>query len=163
VSCLRWPSAGETSASWLRALAAGRPTIVTALAQHADVPVLDPRTWTTCCASPSTPPQPAVAVAIDPLDEGHSMVLALKRLGADAALRAALGASAHACWRRDHTIDRMAGDYEAVITEAAALPPPAAALPPHLRADGLEGARETLAAFGLSVDGLFGRKAPEAP
>ena len=31
VSCLRWPSARETSASWLRAIAAGRATIVTDL------------------------------------------------------------------------------------------------------------------------------------
>ena len=36
--CLRWPTAGETSASWLRALAAGRPTVITALAHLVDVP-----------------------------------------------------------------------------------------------------------------------------
>ena len=39
-ACLRWPSNGETSASWLRALGAGRPTIVTALAHLQNVPAL---------------------------------------------------------------------------------------------------------------------------
>ena len=43
VSCLRFPSAGETSASWLRALAAGRPTLVSDLPQHAALPTLDPQ------------------------------------------------------------------------------------------------------------------------
>ena len=46
VLSLRWPSARETSASWLRAIAAGRATVVTDLAQHSDVPMLDPRSWT---------------------------------------------------------------------------------------------------------------------
>src|SRR5258708_26745918 len=43
---LRWPTARETSRPWLRALAAGRATIITDLVHLADVPSLDPRTWT---------------------------------------------------------------------------------------------------------------------
>lgn len=43
--CLRWPSSRETSASWLRCLAAGKPTIVTDLVHLGDVPALDPRDW----------------------------------------------------------------------------------------------------------------------
>ena len=43
--CLRWPSGGETSASWLRCLAAGRATITTDLVHTSDVASLDPRTW----------------------------------------------------------------------------------------------------------------------
>src|SRR6266542_3312943 len=42
---LRWPTAREMSGPWVRALAAGQPTITTDLAHLADVPSLDPRTW----------------------------------------------------------------------------------------------------------------------
>ena len=91
---LRWPSARETSASWLRAIAAGRPTLVTDLAQQADVPTLDPRSWTVVHAQPTLAALEPVAVSIDMLDEAHSLTLALKRLTADAALRARLGAAA---------------------------------------------------------------------
>ena len=44
-ACLRWPTNGETSASWLRAMAAGRATIITDLAHQPEVPVVDPRGW----------------------------------------------------------------------------------------------------------------------
>ncbi len=43
--CLRWPSSRETSAAWLRCLAAGKPTVVTELAHTVDIPALDPRNW----------------------------------------------------------------------------------------------------------------------
>ena len=43
--CLRWPTSRETSAMWVRAIAAGRPTVITDLAHTADIPSLDPRTW----------------------------------------------------------------------------------------------------------------------
>ena len=55
VSCLRFPSAGETSASWLRALAAGRPTLVSDLPQQAALPTLDPRSWAVVSANPYAP------------------------------------------------------------------------------------------------------------
>ncbi len=42
---LRWPTAREMSGPWLRALAAGRPTLIVDLAHMVDVPALDPRTW----------------------------------------------------------------------------------------------------------------------
>ena len=41
--CLRWPTALETSASWLQCLAAARPTVISDLAHLADIPALDPR------------------------------------------------------------------------------------------------------------------------
>jgi glycosyltransferase involved in cell wall biosynthesis len=75
--CLRWPTALETSASWLRCLAARRPTIITNLAHLADVPALDPRVPPT----PAPPPgRPAVAMMIDLLDEDRSLLLAMQRL-----------------------------------------------------------------------------------
>jgi glycosyltransferase involved in cell wall biosynthesis len=40
--CLRWPTAQETSASWLRCLAAARATVITDLAHLVDIPTLDP-------------------------------------------------------------------------------------------------------------------------
>ena len=43
---LRWPTARETSGPWLRALAAGKATVITDLVHLGDVPSLDPRTWT---------------------------------------------------------------------------------------------------------------------
>ena len=43
--CMRWPTSRETSASWLRCLAAGKPTISTDLVHTVDVPTLDPRNW----------------------------------------------------------------------------------------------------------------------
>ncbi len=43
--CLRWPTSRETSASWLRCLAAGKPTISTDLVHTVDIPTLDPRNW----------------------------------------------------------------------------------------------------------------------
>ena len=91
VLSLRWPSARETSASWLRAIAAGRPTLVTDLAQQADVPMLDPRSWTVVHAQATLDRLEPVAVSIDILDEQHSLTVALKRLTTDPALRVAAG------------------------------------------------------------------------
>ena len=180
---LRWPTAREMSGPWLRALAAGRPTIVTDLAHLADLPSLDPRTWkmqpgsgnrdpgTECTGlmtggrgrdSEPTDPGPLIpvpgsdvpiradpgslipvpgsedpiCVAIDILDEDHSLRLAMRRLASDPALRASLGAAGQRYWLRDHSIARMAEDYERILNQAAALPVPHSALPPHLVNDG---------------------------
>jgi glycosyltransferase involved in cell wall biosynthesis len=65
--CLRWPTTQETSASWIRCLAAGKPTVITDLAHTTEVPALDPRTWAPAHPQPSTP-TPPVAVSIDILD-----------------------------------------------------------------------------------------------
>ena len=154
VSCLRWPSARETSASWLRTLAAGRATIVTDLAQHADVPTLDPRSWTLLDAAPGQTARPPIAVSIDVLDEDHSLTLAIKRLIADRDLQARLGVAAEAFWRANHTVDHMVEDYERVLAglNSAGLKPrlhsKADRLPAHLRPDGQEHLREILAPFG---------------
>jgi glycosyltransferase involved in cell wall biosynthesis len=150
VSCLRWPSARETSASWLRAIAAGRATIVTDLAQQADVPTLDPRSWTVLDATPGQTARPAIAVSIDVLDEDHSLTLAIKRLATDPALRQQLGVSAEAHWRANHTVEHMVADYETLL---AGLKPRfhTRQLPAHLRPDGLEHMRAILAPFGEAL------------
>jgi glycosyltransferase involved in cell wall biosynthesis len=148
VSCLRWPSARETSASWLRAIAAERATIVTDLAQQADIPTLDPRSWSVLDAQPSQTKRPAIAVSIDVLDEDHSLTLALKRLTADRELRVRLGAGAAAYWLENHTVRHMVKDYEAVLARLRHSTPGHDKGPRHLRPDGLEHMRAILEPFG---------------
>ena len=143
---LRWPTARETSGPWLRALAAGKPTLVMDLAHTARVPALDPRTWTMPAAATDEVP---VCVAIDILDEDHSLRLAMRRLATDAALRESLGAAARQYWQRAHSIDAMTDDYEALLARAAAAPDPRPALPAHLQADGAAALRGLLSPFGL--------------
>jgi glycosyltransferase involved in cell wall biosynthesis len=157
IASLRWPSGRETSASWLRALAAGRATVVTELRQQADLPTYDPRSWTT---PPGTASDAPVAVGIDILDEAHSLTLALKRLATDASLRGELGESARAWWARHHTVDRMASDYLSALSEAARGLAPATDLPPHLRPDPARFARASIARFPGT--GIFRTSGPEA-
>jgi glycosyltransferase involved in cell wall biosynthesis len=159
---LRWPTARETSGPWLRALAAGRATIITDLVHLAGVPSLDPRTWnptTSNVPSPVPAPRSPICVSIDILDEEHSLRLAMRRLGTDAGLRAELGRAATEWWQREHSIAAMADDYERVMCEAGSpkAEPNGAALPAHLRDEGSEG-RELmdvlLAPFNLQRDTL---------
>ena len=129
---LRWPTAGEISGPWLRCLALGLPTVIVDLAHLADVPSLDPRTWQTHGGQSAAP----VCIAVDILDEDHSLALAMRRLAAQPAFRERLGHAAADYWRREHTVERMVDDYRGLIARALAAPTPAAALPPHLRDDG---------------------------
>lgn len=145
---LRWPTAREVSGPWLRALAAGRPTLITDLVHLAHVPALDPRTWQ---AHQGTREEP-VAVAIDILDEDHSLRLAMRRLAGDVDLRATLGRAGAAYWERHHSLERMAEDYRRVIACAIARPAPSPELPAHLRADGTARLAALLEPFGLSAD-----------
>ena len=89
--CLRWPTNREASGPWMRALAAGKPTVVNDLAHLVDLPTLDPRTWEVQVAAPPAADatrvwrrDEAVAVAIDILDEDHSLAIAMRRLALDA-------------------------------------------------------------------------------
>jgi glycosyltransferase involved in cell wall biosynthesis len=135
-ACMRWPSNGETSASWLRCLAAGRPTIVTDLEHLCDVPTVDPRGWRPLDISPPDASRPPVAVSIELIDELHTLELALDRLAADPLLRSSLGTAARAWWQRHHQLDTMAAAYDRVLSGAAALPSPKRRLPQHLIDDG---------------------------
>jgi hypothetical protein len=137
---LRWPTARETSGPWLRALAAGRPTIVTDLLHLRHVPSFDPRGWR---RNQTADP---VCVAIDVLDEDHSLRLAMRRLGTDAGLRQSLGRAAVEWWAREHTVTRMADDYERVMEDARRRQPALPSnLPPHVR-DACEATLTSLAA-----------------
>jgi glycosyltransferase involved in cell wall biosynthesis len=161
--CQRWPSARETSASWLRCLSAGRPTIATDLLHTVEVPGLDPRDWSLLHASPPEDgaggrlPEP-VAVKIDILDEDHSLRLAMKRLGRDAALRQRLGRNARRYWEERHTLERMREGYEAAMAEAVRRPAPVVDdLPAHLTDEAMGRVRTLLAPFGMAADHVLGR------
>jgi glycosyltransferase involved in cell wall biosynthesis len=145
--CLRWPSNGETSASWLRCLGAGRPTLVTALAQLQDVPLLDVGAQGELDIPDGTG---AIGLAIDPLDEPRDLPRVLATLAASPARRQALGANARAYWEAHHTLPRMADAYERLITDAAASRAPHPPLPAHLVDDGTGTARQILAGMGLA-------------
>lgn len=170
---LRWPTAREVSGPWLRCLAAGKPTVIINLAHLSDVPTLDPRTWrpnvdTAHGRSPAlhTP----CAVALDILDEDHSLRLAMRRLGSDAALRQALGEAARSYWQQAHSIDAMIADYGQLIAEAIRHTATAIPLPPHLLNDGRGTLERVLEPFGLPSLGLsphtpspHGRAVPGGP
>jgi glycosyltransferase involved in cell wall biosynthesis len=160
---LRWPTSRETSAAWLRSVAAGKPTVITDLVHTASVPAIDPRSWQGLevwppggvTAGASRGPVGPIAVAIDILDEQHSLGLAMRRLSADARLRQTLGHRARQFWRAEHTLEQMATDYREVMREAAARPlPPRRGLPAHVMSDGAAHMREMLSAFGVSEDQL---------
>ncbi|MBL8139692.1 MAG: glycosyltransferase family 4 protein [Acidobacteria bacterium] len=143
--CLRWPSSGESSASWLRCLAAGLATVTTDLVHNSDVPSLDPRTWLPQhtrrdAGAVSSPPtwRHAVTVAIDVLDEEHSLGLAMVRLARDTELRHALAANAHAHWQRHHTLEAMRDGYEAALAAIATTPRVSRPRPVHLDRDGTD-------------------------
>lgn len=131
--CLRWPTALETSASWLRCLSAGRATIVTDLAHTADVPR-------------------SVARRVDLLDEQRSLLAAMRDLATDREARTAFARAGRAWWVAHHTMAHMAEDYRRTIASAVATPPPDRELPPHFRDDHGAFTRRTLARFGRSVD-----------
>ncbi len=158
---LRWPSAREVSGPWLRALAAGRATIITDLEHLADVPSLDPRTWRATPGSGirdagsgelaekrrmsrsdsgSRMPDPGtivpICVAIDILDEDHSLRLAMRRLATDPALRASLGAAGQRYWQQEHSLPAMLDDYERLLADARSRPALRPTLPEHMITNG---------------------------
>ena len=130
----------QDRARGLRWLAAGKPTIVTDLVHASDVPVLDPRDWTVA-GRPSARdaagrPIDPVAVAVDILDEDHSLGLAAARLATDPALRAELGRAARRLWETRYTLERMAAGYARSIDDACRTTYDEARRahwPPHLR------------------------------
>ena len=152
--CMRWPTSRETSASWLRCLAAGKPTISTDLVHTVDVPILDPRNWSVLHTGGEQQP---VGVGIDILDEDHSLRAAMRRLAADATLRAALGANARELWRSRFRLDVMAAGYRRAIDAALRQPgpiPSGTGLPPHLHQDGMEHVEGLLAEAKLPPNPL---------
>ena len=114
---LRWPTAEETSASWIESLAASKPTIITALPHTAGVPS-------------------SVALSVDLLEEDAALVAAMSTLAEDRALRERLGKAGREYWQANHRVDLMAEDYRRVILQAASVPARQnPGLPAHLTDD----------------------------
>jgi glycosyltransferase involved in cell wall biosynthesis len=145
--CMRWPTSRETSASWIRCLAAGKPTIATDLVHTVDVPMFDPRDWSVLASVGTGTDEKAkpAGVSIDIVDEHHSLKLAMRRLATDPTLRATLGSNARAIWAERFRLEHMAAGYQNAISLAAqsARGDVVASLPHHLRFTGTEYA-ETL-------------------
>jgi len=155
-ACLRWPSNGETSASWWRAMAAGKATVITDLVHQPELPVVDPRGWRTLGPPGAAP----VAVSLPILDEHRTLVEALDVLSRSAVTRADIGGEARRYWQAGHTLDQMAEAYVALVGRAAAraAQSPAMDLPAHLRVEGDEHLTALLAPFGLDApDGVVKR------
>ena len=148
--CLDWPTdRGMTSGSWLRAVAAGKPTVVDARAA-ADAALLDPRAWTLAGDAA------AIGVAVNVLDDVESLALAMHRLVTDGVSRRALGARARRHWAREHTMAAMHDDYRRAIESAQSTTVRATAvdLPPHFYDDGTSHTYRLLEPFGIAVDRL---------
>ena len=119
------------------------------LTHLSQVPSLDPRTWQlqglatpTLRATRASSEGGPVTVAIDILDEDHSLRLAMARLAADSDLRRSLGLAARTYWEREHTVERMVEDYERVMRRAVDLTAPETERPPHLCPDPFAHTRE---------------------
>jgi len=146
---LRWPTGRETSAAWLRCMAAGKPTVVTDLVHTADVPSLDLRSMKVAGALPGR--HDPVCVHVELIDEVNMLRLALRRLTEDGALRARLGSEARRYWQAHGTLDLMVSDYEVLLDAARAAADPVLpdGWPAHLRADGTSTARALAAEMGV--------------
>ena len=150
--CLRWPTALESSASWLQCLAAGRPTAISGLAHLADIPTIDARDW-----RPSHGAAAPVAISIDLLAEDDALMAAMQRLADDREWREQLGHAGHAYWSEAHTLEATVADYERVIAHAASQPAPTVAdLPAHFTADHSTKAREITERFGMTFNEVLG-------
>ena len=90
---LRHPTAGETSASLLRLLGAGKPTLVTATGSFAELPA-------------------GIVAQVDPDASEEALLLAYCRALLDQpALAAALGQAARSYVAREHTLEASAAHY----------------------------------------------------
>jgi glycosyltransferase involved in cell wall biosynthesis len=155
--CLRWPSAHETSAAWLRCLAAGRPTVITDLAMTGALPRIDARSWLEIATRDDDgKAREPICVSVNILDEIRSIELALTHLSSDAALRERLGRRARDWWLHRHTLEKMETDYVGAIERALEAPVPhPAALPAHFREDYSDLTRGILSEFGVDYTRLF--------
>jgi len=109
---LRYPSAGETSASLLRLLADGKCTLVSAYRQFLEIP--------------------AAAVVRIPLgaDEESVLVRELAALARDPARRLRIGGAARAFVTAEHSMEAAARGFRDALERFERQPPGAAARPP---------------------------------
>ncbi|HEX9800459.1 MAG TPA: glycosyltransferase [Thermoanaerobaculia bacterium] len=109
---LRYPSAGETSASLLRILAEGRPVIVSDYAELGELP-----------------PEIALVVPLGEDEEARFAATVGEALGGGRAALAAMGARARAHVAARHAPERAAAAILAAVAELAEREPPGEAPP----------------------------------
>jgi glycosyltransferase involved in cell wall biosynthesis len=97
---LRWPTMGETSGSVIRALAAGRPIVVSDVGWFSELP-----------------DAVAAKVPVGP-HEVETLAAFIDALASDPALRARMGHAAAEHGRREYDVDRVAELYLAALEEA---------------------------------------------
>jgi hypothetical protein len=151
-----WPPFRHVSTAVLAAMAAGKAVVTTEMDTTADWPAMDPQTWRPRGIAVSQPP---IVVTVDPLDEEHSLMLAVRRLASDAALREQLGAAAHAWWKQHATAPHAAMAWNEILEEALGLsPPPRPDLwPKQFSEDGTELAREVLIELAVPPTDILAR------
>ena len=115
VISVAWPWTGEPATEPLLAMAAARPVVTLETVGTAEWPALDPQSWRPRGTGTDRP----IVVSIDPLDEEHSLGLALARLSKDAALRARLGAAARSWWETHATPAHAAAAWNEILSGLA--------------------------------------------
>jgi hypothetical protein len=115
VVSVAWPWAGEPATETLVAMAAARPVVTLETVGTAEWPALDPQSWRPRGTGTDHP----IVVSIDPLDEEHSLGLALARLSKDAALRARLGTAARSWWETHATPAHAAAAWNEILSGLA--------------------------------------------
>jgi hypothetical protein len=143
-----WPPFHHVPTAVLAGMAAAKAIVTIEMDATADWPAVDPQTWQPRGLGVTDAP---IAVTIDPRDEEHSLMLAIRRLSSDASSREQLGMAAHAWWKAHATPAHAAATWTQILDEAVRLSPPARPddWPPAFGADGTELARSILGEFGL--------------
>ncbi len=148
-----WPPFHSSLTPLLAAMAAGKAVITIETEATADWPAIDPQTWKPRGLGVADAP---IAVTVDPRDEEHSLMLAIRKLSADATLRDQLGRAAHDWWEAHATPARAASVWAAILREATSLSPPPRPddWPKQFLVDGTELARDIRSEFGL-IGGIY--------
>ena len=151
VIALTWPPFETPLTPALAGMAAGKPVVAMEIEATAHWPALDPQTWRARGLAATAAP---IAVTIEPRDEEHSLMLAMRRLATDPALREQLGRAGYSWWQAHATPAHAAAAWNPILQEAGSLTPPLrpSDWPKHLGADGTELARAILNEFGLTSD-----------
>jgi glycosyltransferase involved in cell wall biosynthesis len=146
-----WPPFHAPVTPLLAAMAAGKPVVTMETEATAEWPALDPQTWRPRGLAVT---EPTVVVTVDPRDEEHSLMLAIRKLSADAPLRRQLGRAARAWSKANVTLARAAAAWAAILQEATTLTAPRRPpdWPTQFLVDGTELARDIRAEFGLTSD-----------
>ena len=146
-----WPPSHSPLTPLLAAMAAGKAVITMEMDATGAWPAIDPQTWRPRGLAVTDAP---VAVTVDPRDEEHSLMLAIRKLSADAALRDQLGRAARKWWEAHATPAQAASAWTAILREAMTLSPPPRPddWPRQFLADGTELARDIRSEFGVAVD-----------